>query len=160
MRGLTLISLQPDLKLCSAPAPTLDSFDLAATFINFPRFQTEGHSFNHFTANFPGRQEGALAEYLTSERQWTVAQPQEDECHVRHNPAYTSCLKTGNFWFDSPLFEEMGCYTTTGLVDIIGKKTPYLKGIDLQYFREHGYCVRYKEEMYSKNVAPPAPVQV
>jgi hypothetical protein len=99
-----------------------------------------------------------MAEYLTTERGWTFSKPHGDDCHVRHNPAYTSCLKTGSFWFDSPLSNEMGCYTTSNFIEILGRKSPYLRDFDLQYFREHGYCMRYKEKLYQNitNAAQPA----
>jgi len=150
------IRIKPALKLCNATTPTIDNFDLAATFINFTKFQTEGYRFDQFADSVPQQQEGAMAEYLTTERGWNFSKQHGDDCHVRHNPAYTSCLKTGSFWFDSPLFNEMGCYTTSNFIEVLRRKSPYLRDLDLQYFREHGYCMRYKEKMY-QNITNPAP---
>jgi hypothetical protein len=128
--------------------PTNESFDLSATFFDFQRFQQEDHTFSAFTTKFPGREAVKLMEHLTSARVWSFSNPSPKTCQVRHNPAYSSCLKTGNFWFDSPIFSEMGCYTQTDFIDIIGKKSPALRDIDLQFFQKHGSCMRYKEKMY------------
>jgi hypothetical protein len=91
-----------------------------------------------------------LASHLTTELKWTFSSPLSADCHVQHNPSYNACLKTGNFWLDSPIFEEMGCHTSSGFIEILGKKSPFLRDLDLGYFREHGTCMRYKEEMYKK----------
>ena len=128
--------------------PTNESFDLSATFFDFQRFQREEHTFSTFSKTFPGREAVKLVEHLTSARVWSFSNPSPKSCQVRHNPAYSSCLKTGNFWFDSPIFSEMGCYTQTDFIDILGKKSPALRDIDLQFFQKHGSCMRYKEKPY------------
>lgn len=143
---------QPNLDLCHPSAPTLAAFELTATFINFKRFQAEGHLLDDFRKTLPANPAGAMAEYLSGERQWSHVQLGGSDCHVRHNPAYTSCLKTGNFWLDSPIFEETGCYTTSDLTRVF-EQMPNLKGFDLLYFRAHGQCVRYKEDMYLRVLA-------
>lgn len=51
----------------------------------------------------------------------------------------------------------MGCYTGEGFTNILGKKSPYLQDFDLQFFREHGYCMRYKEGSYWNATHPPPP---
>ncbi|CAL3968071.1 unnamed protein product [Diplocarpon coronariae] len=132
----------PQLKLCGISAPKRASFDLSATLINFRKLQVEGLSFSRLNKNIPHRHDSAIAEVLIRNRGWKLAPSQSAECHVRHNPAYTSCLKTGGFWFDSPIYEEMGCYSTISLIEQMGPKTPNLEGIDLKYFRKHGHCVK------------------
>ncbi|KAH6716361.1 glycosyltransferase WbsX-domain-containing protein [Leptodontidium sp. MPI-SDFR-AT-0119] len=144
---------EPGLNLCSASTPTLATFDLSATFFNLGKFQAENHSFDRVFHDFPRPQGGGFAEYLINERKWSFAPPQGNECHVRHNPAYSSCLKTGNFWFDSPVFKEMGCYSTTNLMRLFEKTSPLLEVLDLEFFRQNGYCVRYKEEAYARMLA-------
>ncbi|KAK2629644.1 hypothetical protein QTJ16_000464 [Diplocarpon rosae] len=147
----------PQLNLCGPSTSTISNFDLAATLINFPKLQDQGISFSEFDGNLPRQHDRAIADFLIRESQWQFAPAHSRECHVRHNPAYTSCLKTGNFWFDSPIDEEMGCYTTSTLMEQIGRKSPNLRDIDLQYFREHGRCVRYKKDAYLQLVSPPQP---
>lgn len=151
---------QPNLQLCNTTAPTLESFDLSATLFDFHKFLQEGHTFSQFNKSSLGHEESALAVHLTRDRGWTFAKTTSKTCHVRHNPAYTSCLKTGNFWFDSPILGEMGCYTSTDFIDILGKKSPYLRDFDLQFFREHGYCMRYKEGSYWNATHPSPPPEV
>lgn len=137
---------------------------LAATFLNFPKFRAENYTLSQFTAKFLHQESSALDEsssttyyQLTS----TISpRSQTGECHVRHNPTYSSCLKTGNFWFDSPIFEEMGCYTTTDFIRIIGAKLPHLKGVDLDFFRRDGRCVRYNETEYDKQIQAQKPVSL
>jgi len=144
----------PQLNLCNTSIPTISSFDLSATFINFTKFISESHTFSAYTTDHPGQQPGALAEYLTTQRSWTYTPPDDSSCHVYHNPAYTSCLKSGNFWFDSPLFNEQGCYTSDQFKSTFEERSPKLQDFDLQFFREHGYCVRYKEDSYYKALKP------
>ncbi|KAL5331470.1 hypothetical protein ACEPPN_001001 [Leptodophora sp. 'Broadleaf-Isolate-01'] len=144
---------EPGLNLCSASTPTLATFDLSATFFSLGKFQAENHSFDRVFHDFPRPQAGAFAEYLINERKWSFAPPQGNECHVRHNPAYSSCLKTGNFWFDSPVFKEIGCYSTTNLMRLFEKTSPLLEVLDLEFFRRNGYCIRYKEEAYARMLA-------
>ncbi|KAL2065432.1 hypothetical protein VTL71DRAFT_3102 [Oculimacula yallundae] len=149
----SLLQEIPGLDLCGASAPTLAKFDLSATFFKFDKFRTEGHSFERVFHDFPPPQAASLAEFLINNQNWTFAHPPENECHVRHNPAYTSCLETGNFWFDSPVLKEMGCYSTTNLLALFEKTSPRLDVIDLEYFRLNGRCVRYKEDAYKKMLA-------
>ena len=67
-----------------------------------------------------------------------------DGCLVRHNPSFTDCRKTGNIWFDSPLFEEVGCYTSGEFEAKFG----YEK-VDLDFYRRiGGFCMRYKRKDY------------
>ncbi|KAH7386143.1 glycosyltransferase WbsX-domain-containing protein [Cadophora sp. MPI-SDFR-AT-0126] len=146
------------LKLCTHSAPTLSTFDLSATFFNLDKFQAENHSFDRVFHDFPRPQEGSFAEYLVKQRNWSFAPPQGNECHVRHNPAYTSCLETGNFWFDSPIYEEVGCYSTTELIRLFEKTSPNLEVLDLEFFRQNGYCVRYKEKAYTRMLEVPSNV--
>ena len=98
-----------------------------------------------------------MVENLTRHKgwKWSVSTPDSEECHVRHNPAYTSCVRTGNFWFDSPLFNETGCYTSTEF----GKKFGAYNTFDLQYYGEWGLCIRYKIAPYQLK-APPLPKNV
>ncbi|KAG4438604.1 hypothetical protein IFR05_005928 [Cadophora sp. M221] len=142
------------LNICSASTPTLATFDLSATFFSLGKFQAENHSFDRVFHDFPRPQAGGFAEYLINERKWSFAPPSKgDECHVRHNPAYSSCLRTGNFWFDSPDFNEMGCYSTTNLMRLFEKTSPLLEVLDLEFFRKNGYCIRYKQEAYARKLA-------
>jgi hypothetical protein len=89
---------------------------------------------------------------MITDLHWTHARttPTTSLCHAKHNPTYTSCLRTGNFWFDSPAFHEVGCYTTSDFIEVVGKKSPNLRDADLGFFRERGLCMRYKEEMFLK----------
>ncbi|KAI9050477.1 hypothetical protein LZ554_005640 [Drepanopeziza brunnea f. sp. 'monogermtubi'] len=138
----------PLLNLCTASTPTPESFDLAATFLNLTGLLAGKFAFSDFAAGFPGREPGALAEYLTTEHQWTFSGPeksQEKTCHVHHNPAYSSCLALGNLWFDSPIYEESGCYSMGTFQQTFGTIMPNLQGMDLQFFRENGKCVRYDQ---------------
>ncbi|EKD21515.1 uncharacterized protein L3040_006108 [Drepanopeziza brunnea f. sp. 'multigermtubi'] len=138
----------PKLNLCTASTPTLYSFDLAASFLNLTRFLSGKFAFSDFAADFPGGEPGALAESLTNKHQWSFSGPdksQEKTCHVHHNPAYFSCLALGNLWFDSPVFEESGCYSMGSFTDTFGAVMPNLKGVDLQFFRKNGRCVRYEK---------------
>lgn len=149
--------MQPKVHLCTPTAPTMDNFDLSGTFVDFQKFRNEGHSFSRFHEPHPGNEEAALAVHLITDSGWTFFSTQTKSCHVRHNPAYTSCLKTGNFWLDSPIFSEMGCYTSEGFIDILGGKSPYLRDFDLPFFREHGACMRYKEQSYWDATHPTLP---
>lgn len=134
--------------------PALGAFELSATFISLPRFHAENHSFSLFVQGSPI---GALAEYLVGEQKWAFASPAGSECQMQSNPSYTSCLKTGNFWFDSPRFQEVGCYSTTDFLHLMEQTSPNLQAVDLKYFREHGYCVRYKDDEYKKMLATAQP---
>jgi hypothetical protein len=140
----------------------MDNFDLTATFINASRFLAESHKFSTFSSDFPGRQPAALASLLVTSMSWTFSTTSSTTCQVYHNPAYHSCLKTGNFWFDSPLFEETGCYTVTEFRARYEKEVPgevHLHNFDLYYFRAFGTCVRYKQEAHeeAKHRPPPPP---
>jgi len=91
-----------------------------------------------------------MAQVLTTERGWKFTQAPSKDCHVYANPAYTNCLRNGNFWFDSPVLEEMGCYWSDEFKNKYEKTwdLPALREFDLQFLRKNGKCVRYKEEAY------------
>jgi hypothetical protein len=139
---------KPNLRLCNASAPMSGIADLTATLINLPRFRTENHNFTAFTTKYPRQQDRAMIEDLHREG-WRWTAPQTDECHVIHNPAYTSCRTSGNFWIDSPKLEEMGCYSDTSFKEKFG--WGYHR-FDLQHFREDGFCLSYTKEEYEKHV--------
>jgi len=144
--------------------PTMEQFDLTATFINASRFMSEGHKFSTFSGAFHGHQPEALAGILISDFSWKFFTAPSASAQVYNNPSYTGCLKTGNFWFDSPIKEEVGCYRSSEFREKFEKEpedqnTKYLADYDLQFFRDRGYCVRYKKEAYENAKArpPPAP---
>lgn len=141
--------------------PTMENFDLTATFINTSRFAAEGHKFSTFY-NFPGSQPAALAKLLISDFGWKFFTSPSASAQVYHNPSYTSCLKRGSFWFDSPVADEVGCYTSTEFreryeTQPADETTKYLTDFDLKYYRKHGLCVRYKKDAYEKAKNRPAP---
>jgi len=149
------------LVLSEPPSSTMTNFDLSATFINLQRLLSEAHTFTTYTSEFPnGGQVNALMSHLISKKSWNL-QPSFSSTNSRvfHNPSYTYCIKSGSFWFDSPVYEEAGCYTPNDFVETYKKRVENLKDMDLAYHRTHGYCVRYKEEAYNKakNPPPPAP---
>lgn len=86
-----------------------------------------------------------MVEDLIGRSGWEWSKPTGDVCHVMHNPTYTSCRTSGNFWFDSPVFDQMGCYSTQEFESKFG---PGFDKVDLQYYRERAFCMRYKEEPY------------
>ncbi|CZS98223.1 uncharacterized protein RAG0_07028 [Rhynchosporium agropyri] len=150
----SLLQDTKELNLCGASAPKLSEFDLSATFLKFDQFRIENNSLAQVFRTFPRKpQDGAFAEFLINKRHWTFAPPPDGVCHVRRNPAYSSCLETGNFWFDSPVFEEMGCYSTTNLIKLFEKTSPKLGVLDLEFFRQNGRCMRYKEGAYARKLA-------
>jgi hypothetical protein len=134
---------QPQLRLCGATAPTMSDADLSATFFNLARFRAEGHKFAVFAKNRPKHPGGALLEHLIQWGSWEWSRSQSDVCHVMHNPTYTACRTSGNFWFDSPVFEQTGCYSSNEFNDAFG-----FDAFDLQYIRENAFCMRHKEENY------------
>lgn len=113
-------------------------------FLNLTRFRAEGRKFADLTPTEPKSQDGAMAHYLTDHYGWSWTKPVGAGCHLMHNPTYTSCARTGNLWFDSPIFEEAGCYS---LLDLESSRD--WKHLDLQHVREKAFCVRYKEEAYN-----------
>lgn len=143
----------------------MEDFDLTATFISAPKLVASGSKFSFFTQDFSyGRQPAALAMLLVTHRSWQFVISSAAWCEVFHNPALTTCLATGNFWFDSPVFHEAGCYRSSEFIkrfesDKPLKADPQLDMFDLQYFRENGPCVRYTEGAYqeAKNRPKPPP---
>lgn len=136
------------------------NFDLTATFMNVTRFLSEGHKFSTFSSDFPKREPAALVSLLTTQFAWTFAHTLSHTAQVYHNPAYTSCLALGNFWFDSPLYEETGCYDTTSFRALYETEHPgevYLQPFDLYFFRAFGKCIRYKERAYAEALVRPPP---
>lgn len=151
---------QPEIQLWNTSFPTRANFDLSATLINFAKFRSEGHTFSSFIPDFPDQQQPwALAEHLTTQRSWSFYPTKDTSRHVYHNPTYTACLRSGNFWFDSPLFNEQGCYTTYGFFDEFRSRGENLTDFDLQFFRDHGSCVRYKEQSYHEALRPKPEVE-
>jgi len=107
------------------------------------RFRAEGRKFATFSPSHPQEQDGAMIEDLISPGGWKWMKPIGDVCHVMHNPTYTSCHTSGQFWFDSPVFDEMGCYSAQEFQSRFG-----FDKVDLQYYRENAFCIRYKKEPY------------
>lgn len=149
----------PTLVLCMHSFVQNTSWRYLLTFWSpSAKFQAENHSFDRIFHDFPRPQDASFAEYLVKQLSWSFAPFNGGECHVLHNPAYNSCLRTGNFWFDSPIYEEVGCYSTTKLIQLFEKTSPNLEVLDLEFFRQNGYCVRYKEEAYRRMLPMPSNV--
>ncbi|CZR64324.1 uncharacterized protein PAC_14222 [Phialocephala subalpina] len=135
----------PALNFCKPSAPTPESFDLTATFISLPKFLSTHLTFappttsnlttkDHTTSTNPSIDPSyPLISTLTTTHHFTHSRtsPTTQSCQAKHNPTYSSCLKTGNFWFDSPLYHEVGCYTSSDFIDVVGKKSPFLRDADL-----------------------------
>lgn len=143
--------LQSSRKLCERPSPTSDALDITATFINLSRLQNEARpNFSAFTTSHPRNQGEAFLHVLLNGHGWKWLQtPSNQTCEVMHNPAFSSCQTSGNLWVDSPNDEESGCYSTMDLLHHFGNG---LEKLDLQYFRENGYCMRYKQGEYEETM--------
>ncbi|TVY83415.1 Uncharacterized protein LSUE1_G001039 [Lachnellula suecica] len=73
-----------------------DQFQLPASFINTTRFLHEHHTLTSHHSK-PSVTD-ALIEFITSSTSWSYKPFRASKAHVHINPAYSTCLKTGNFW--------------------------------------------------------------
>lgn len=89
-----------------------------------------------------------LPSHLKDAESWTFAHS-TGTCLVKHNPTYSTCVESGNFWFDTPWSKDVGCYSVTQFNERFGFDH---NTFDLVGYREHGQCLRYTRETYAKEL--------
>ncbi|KAJ5041243.1 uncharacterized protein L3040_005791 [Drepanopeziza brunnea f. sp. 'multigermtubi'] len=135
--------------LCKPATMTPAYFDLAATFIDFPRFVKDGYQFSSYTETNPRHQDWALISHLARDKGWSFASSSgSSTCHLKSNPAYSTCTQTGNIYVDSPMFEETGCFTPTAIMMGLGSTHEKMGILDMEYYRAHAFCLRYRSKTF------------
>lgn len=121
---------------------------MSATFFDLKKFRDSSITLTDLGSNH------LLAEHLTSNESWSFSYDSSTtgpfSCHVFHNPAYSSCIETGNFWFDSPLWHETGCYNVDKFRGTFGSDH---NKFDFIGYRQNGLCLKYTRSKYSDILA-------
>ncbi|KAI9745641.1 MAG: hypothetical protein M1818_001175 [Claussenomyces sp. TS43310] len=137
----------PAISICLASSPTSKSFDLSATFFHLPKFRAHNITLTNLTSPY------LLAEWLITSQQWSWASAATPSapasCDVFHNPTYSTCIRSGNFWFDTPNRTESRCYS-------VGDFSENFKMdhnmFDLVFYRQHALCIRYTIGQYEEKL--------
>ena len=109
---------------CTASAPVIGLVDLGAMVFRraswaaarAPPPPAQPLSFSQFTGACPTScHDGALAQHVARELQWSIVSHPITQCALLHNPNPVACRLVGGIYYDSPRWEEAGCYDVASL---------------------------------------------
>lgn len=148
---------------CPQTQSDSDTVDLSAVLIKTSSWNAIGAKFGDLDAVSVWK---SLSLLVTKNR-WLVANRKSKDCDVLHHPSVASCRKAAGIWRDSPISEEVGCYSASQLrsgppkdwqdevpeFDNLNDQTgKYDARYDLDRYRRDPWCIRYTKSAYDKRV--------